>query len=70
MNKKEEEDFLKLIGLTGTIFILRFLNEHDSRQYKDMQEHINTHSLNQRLRTLLHFNLDGQGNFLMVKGIS
>ncbi|KYK37625.1 MAG: winged helix-turn-helix transcriptional regulator [Theionarchaea archaeon] len=57
MDKKEEKEFLKLIGLTGTIFILRYLNEHDSGQYKDLQDYINTHSLNQRLRTLLHFNL-------------
>lgn len=57
MDKKEEKEFLKLIGLTGTILVLRHLNEHDLRHYKDLQEHINTHSLNQRLRTLLHFNL-------------
>ncbi|MBU7028897.1 MAG: hypothetical protein HXS48_18320 [Theionarchaea archaeon] len=57
MDEEREKEFLKLIGLTGTIFILRFLNEHDSGQYKDLQEYMNTHSLNQRLRTLLQFNL-------------
>jgi len=57
MNEEKEKEFLKLIGLTGTIVVLRHLNEHGSRHYKDLQEHINTHTLNQRLRTLLHFNL-------------
>lgn len=57
MDEETEREFLKLIGLTGTILILRHLSEHDLRQYKDLQEHINTHTLNQRLRTLLHFNL-------------
>ena len=57
MDEKREKDFLKLIGLTGTIFIFRYLNEHDSGQYKDLQEYMNTHSLNERIRSLLHFNL-------------
>jgi len=57
MDEEKEKEFLKLIGLTGTIVVLRHLNEHDLRHYKDLQEYINTHSLNQRLRTLLHFNL-------------
>lgn len=56
-NEQKEKEFLKLIGLNGTIFILRYLNEHDSGQYSHFKEYINTHSLNQRLRTLLHFNL-------------
>jgi len=57
MDEEREEEFLKLIGLTGTTFILRYLNEHGSGQYKDFQEHMNIHSLNLRLGTLLHFNL-------------
>ena len=57
MEEEREKDFLKLIGLSGITFILRYLNEHDSGQYTDFQEYINTHSLNQRLRSLLHFNL-------------
>ncbi|MBU7028488.1 MAG: hypothetical protein HXS48_16260, partial [Theionarchaea archaeon] len=57
MDEEKEKEFLKLIGLTGTIVVLRHLNEHDLRHYKDLQEYINTHSLNQRLRILLHFNL-------------
>ena len=57
MDEEREKEFLKLIGLTGTILVLRHLNEHDLRHYKDFQEYINTHSLNQRLRTLLYFNL-------------
>jgi DNA-binding HxlR family transcriptional regulator len=57
MDEKTEKEFLQLIGLTGGVFILRYLNEHETGQYKDLMEHLNTHTLNQRLRTLLHFKL-------------
>jgi DNA-binding HxlR family transcriptional regulator len=57
MDEETEEEFLRLIGLRGTMFILRYLNDHDTGQYKDLKECMNTHSLNQRLRTLLDFTL-------------
>jgi len=42
MDKKREEDFLRLIGLRGTILILRFLNIVDSAQYKHLRGLLNT----------------------------
>jgi len=57
MEKKREEDFLRLISLRGTIFILRFLNLLGSAQYKHLREFLNTCTLNKRVKTLLDFNL-------------
>ena len=52
-----ERDFLKMLGATGTKKILEFLDEHRTAQYKEMAGFVNTHSLNQRLRDLLDFEL-------------
>ena len=53
----KEADLFRLIGLTGTVSILRHLNEHGPTRHKDLMELVNTHSLNERIRMLLHFNL-------------
>ena len=55
--EKSEEEFMRMIGSKGTIEILEFLDEHDSAQYKDLQETINTHTLNTRLHRFLDFDL-------------
>ena len=57
MDLEREEDLLKLVGSKGTITILRFLNELGSAQYKHLHEFMNEHTLNERLRKLLDFNL-------------
>ena len=53
----KEEDLFRLIGLTGTVLILRYLDVHGPVRHKDLMELVNTHSLNERIRMLLHFNL-------------
>ena len=57
MDEKEEEEFLKMIGLKGTMPILRFMNEKGEAQYTDLMQLINVVSLNTRLKQLLHFRL-------------
>ena len=57
MEKKDEEEFLKLVTAMGTKKILELLDEYGTVQYKKMAEFMSTHTLNARLRKLLHFNL-------------
>ena len=54
---KKEKDFLKLIGLSGTIDILIYLNRHEKGQYKDFNSQICAPVLNKRLPKLLEFGL-------------
>lgn len=54
---KENEEFLKMLGATGTKKILEFLDTHKKGQYKEMAEFMSVHSLNIRLRDLLSFGL-------------
>ena len=35
--EEKNEEFLKMIGLTGTKQILEFIHEHGTAQYKDFQ---------------------------------
>ena len=56
MDEKEEEEFLKMIGLKGTVPVLRLLNEKEA-QYKDLMQLADVDSLNTRLRQLLRFGL-------------
>ncbi len=55
MDKKREEDLLKMLGLKATKDILEFLDERGEAQYKQLQQFVNTHTLNTRLRELLDF---------------
>lgn len=57
MDGKRREEFLRLVGLKGTIDILRHLDEHGTGQYKDFTGYANVPTLNQRLKQLLEFNL-------------
>ncbi len=57
MDKKREEDLLKMLGLKSTKDILEFLDEYGTAQYKQLQQFVNTHTLNTRLRDLLDFSL-------------
>ena len=47
------DEFLKMIGSTGTKKILELIYEHGTAQYKDFQPFMNAHTLNRRLRELL-----------------
>ncbi|KYK37789.1 MAG: winged helix-turn-helix transcriptional regulator [Theionarchaea archaeon] len=57
MEKSREGKFLKMLGATGTRQILEFLGEQDTARYTQMEEFLNTHTLNKRLRQLLVFGL-------------
>jgi DNA-binding HxlR family transcriptional regulator len=54
---EEKDEFLKMIGSTGTKKILDVIHEHGTAQYKDFQPFMNAHTLNRRLRELLIFGL-------------
>ena len=53
----ERDNILKLLGSKGTFDILKYLHEHKTGQYKHLMEFVNTPTLNDRLRRLLHFKL-------------
>ncbi len=57
MDKEKEDVFLKMLGLKATKDILEFLQENGTAQYKELQQFVNTHTLNTRLRDLLDFKL-------------
>ncbi len=57
MDEKGEEDLLKMLGARGAKQILEFLNQHRLCQYKQLEEFMNTHTLNIRLREMLTFQL-------------
>jgi DNA-binding HxlR family transcriptional regulator len=54
-NKNEE--IPKVIGLKGTVYILEYLSTHRKTQYKDLNETLTTHTLNDRLQELLDLKL-------------
>lgn len=54
---EREKRILKLVGLRGTIDILRHLEQHGTGQYKDFTQYANVPTLNTRLKQLLYFNL-------------
>jgi DNA-binding HxlR family transcriptional regulator len=55
--EEKSEEFLNMIGSTGTKQILDFICEHSTAQYKDMRPFMNAHTLNRRLRELLIYGL-------------
>jgi len=57
MKEKGEEDLLKMLGARGTKQILEFLNQNGLCHYKQLEEFMNTHTLNIRLREMLTFGL-------------
>jgi len=51
-------DLFYILGLKGTIQILKYLREHKKAQYKDLRSvGLSIHLLNDRLRQLLKLNL-------------
>ena len=49
--------FLKVLGAKGAFEVLVYLDVHETAQYRDLMEFVNTPTLNTRLRQLLTFNL-------------
>jgi len=54
---ERERRILRLVGLRGTIDILRHLDRHGTGQYTDFAQYANVPTLNTRLKQLLEFNL-------------
>jgi len=57
LDEQEEKEFLKMIGLKGTVPVLKFLNEKGEAHHGDFAHLVNVVSLNTRLRQLLRFGL-------------
>ena len=57
IGEKGEKDLLRMLGARGTKQILEFLDQHGLCQYKQLEEFMNTHTLNIRLREMLTFGL-------------
>lgn len=55
--EKESEDFLRVISDESSMQILEMFGEGDPVRYKQMQESVNTGTLNRRLRYLLRYGL-------------
>ncbi|MGD2249281.1 MAG: winged helix-turn-helix transcriptional regulator [Candidatus Methanofastidiosia archaeon] len=55
MEKKER--FLKVLGSKATRSILQFVVNEGKAQYTQLQEFVNTHTLNTRLKQLMRFDL-------------
>lgn len=57
MEKEKQKKLLRLLSAKGTEEILEFLNEHDTAQFKDLNEFTKTTTLITRLDELLAFKL-------------
>ncbi len=57
MENVKEKDFLSILGKKGTIDVLRFLEEHSTARYKHLQQFVSTHTLNARIKDLIHLDL-------------
>jgi DNA-binding HxlR family transcriptional regulator len=57
MEKKDEKEFLMLLGAKGTKKLLELLDEHGTVEYKQMTGFTSVPTLNTRLRKLLALNL-------------
>ncbi|MGD2247392.1 MAG: winged helix-turn-helix transcriptional regulator [Candidatus Methanofastidiosia archaeon] len=53
----KNEKIIKILGFTGTIFILEYMDAHTKTQYKDLNKTIAAYTLNCRLQELLDSNL-------------
>jgi len=49
--------FLRVLGAKGAFDVLVYLDVHETAQYRDLMEFVNTPTLNERLRQFLTFNL-------------
>jgi DNA-binding HxlR family transcriptional regulator len=57
MEKKREQEFLRMLGSRGTRNILVYLKVHGEAQHNQFDEFLNTCTLNIRLGQLLKFGL-------------
>jgi len=57
MDKERMKKFLKVLGAKGAFDVLIYLDEHETAQYRDLMEFVNTPTLNTRLRQFLTFNI-------------
>ncbi|KYK36118.1 MAG: winged helix-turn-helix transcriptional regulator [Theionarchaea archaeon] len=54
---EEQEEFIKMLGAKATKNILQFLDKEEKARYKQLQEFVNTHTLNTRIKELLAYDL-------------
>jgi DNA-binding HxlR family transcriptional regulator len=54
---EKQEEFIKVLGSRDTLSILQVLDKEKKVRYKHMQEFVNTHTLNTRLKELLGYEL-------------
>lgn len=54
---EKQEEFIKVLGSKATRMILQFLEKEEKARYKELQQFVNTHTLNTRIKELLEFNL-------------
>lgn len=54
---EKEEAFIKILGSKATRSILSFLDKEEKARYKELQEFVNTHTLNTRIKELLEHDL-------------
>ena len=52
-----QEAFFKLLGSKATVRILQYLSTEEKVKYKDLQQFVNTHTLNVRIKDLLNHGL-------------
>ena len=54
---KIQEGFFKMLGSKATVRILQHLGTEERVKYKDLQQFVNTHTLNVRIKDLLNYGL-------------
>jgi DNA-binding HxlR family transcriptional regulator len=57
MGDNRNQEFLQMLSARGALEILKFLDEREEVQHRQMKGIINTHTLNNRIRELLEFEL-------------
>lgn len=54
---EKQDEFIKMLGSKATRSILQFLDKEEKARYKQLQEFVNTHTLNTRIKELLDYEL-------------
>jgi len=54
---RNQEAFFKILGSRAAIRILQYLGTEERVKYKDLQQFVNTHTLNNRIRDFLNHGL-------------
>jgi DNA-binding HxlR family transcriptional regulator len=57
MEMEKQDQFIKVLGSKATRIILQFLEKEEKARYKELQQFVNTHTLNTRIKELLEFDL-------------